>query len=76
VRVSAVAAGNEEKLRHYLESVVEQANAAVRPAESDAGEGAQGESDRYPADARMTASFRAFADDAGADAPAAGSQQT
>jgi hypothetical protein len=66
VRVSDVVPGNEEKLRHHLESVAAQANAAVRPAESESeSESAEGadESDRDSPDARMTESFRAFAGD-------------
>jgi hypothetical protein len=77
VRVSEVSPGSEEKLRHHLESVVEQANAAVRPPESEASGGADGEGggpdgpdaegaedEASSADARMTASFRGFAEDA------------
>jgi hypothetical protein len=65
VRVSDVTPGTEDKLRHHLEGVVEQANAAVRAPESGP-EGRTGESDS--ADARMTESFRAFAEDGEAEA--------
>ena len=65
VRVSDVTPGTEDKLRHHLESVIEQANAAVRPPELGP-EGRTGESDSV--DARMTESFRAFAEDGEAEA--------
>jgi hypothetical protein len=63
VRVGDVTAGSEDKLRHHLEGLVEQANASVRPRESDSEDGAAGKSGRDSADARMTESFRAFAQD-------------
>ena len=73
VRVSDVTPGEEEKLRHHLESVVEQANAAVRPEEpegdDDDGDRA-GDGDSDSPDARMTAAFRAFAEDAEAETSA------
>ncbi len=64
VHVPGVTAGSEEKLRHYLESVVEQANAALAPPESEAG---VTESDPRPdqdtgPDTRMTERFRSFAE--------------
>lgn len=58
VRISDVTPGTEEKLGHHLESVVEQANAAVRGAER-----AEVESNGNSPDARMTESFRALAGD-------------
>jgi hypothetical protein len=67
VRVSDVIAGEEEKLRHHLEGVVEQANADVRPPESGDGGGGGEENS---ADARMTEAFRAFADNEEAETSA------
>ena len=61
VRVSGVTPGGEEKLRHHLESVVEQANADVRPPESEGR--ASGESEPDSPDGRMTEAFRSFAQD-------------
>jgi hypothetical protein len=77
VRVAGVGAGDEEKLRHFLESVVQQTNAdhAVDeqrpddPAEQDEGEH-EGGVERQ-ADAEMTERFRAFSD-TGSDAGEAG----
>jgi hypothetical protein len=59
VRVSEVTRGSEEKLRHHLESIVEQANAAARASEPqpDSKEAAHPDSP----DEQMTESFRAFA---------------
>ena len=68
VKVSDVAPGAEEKLRHHLESVVTQANAAHEaqeqaetPDDEDPGRG----DDEQPSspDAEMTDQFRSFADD-------------
>lgn len=61
VRVSGLVPGVEEKLRHFLESVVEQANAAHPPKESEADEPEQqaGDDDEGP-DAVMTERFRSF----------------
>jgi hypothetical protein len=64
----AVSEGEEEKLRHFLESVVQQANADHRLAddEDDENEDDGAEDDdlfRGP-DAEMTERFRAFSDDA------------
>jgi hypothetical protein len=73
VHVTDVVPGEEEKLRHYLESVVEQANAAHPPAERDGeaaerdGQAADGDGDepaREDPNAQMTAQFRSFAEDA------------
>lgn len=68
VRVSDVPPGGEEKLRHHLESLVEQANAAVRASESEAPERSDDEDGEPDSpDTRMTEAFRAFADDAAAE---------
>jgi hypothetical protein len=72
VSVKGVTEGREEKLRHFLESVVEQANADHRETdETSNGEdqmaadtdGDAGEKD--DPDLRMTSRFRAFSPDAG-----------
>jgi hypothetical protein len=62
VRVDHVAVGEEDKLRHYLEGVVEQANAAHN-ADEDASAGSDDEASRDAPDAELTERFRAFADD-------------
>lgn len=63
VRVKDVVAGQEEKLRHFLDSVVEQANAS-HPAETEALESkADDESDEGEGpDAEMAKRFRSFAE--------------
>ncbi len=61
VQVADVAPGNEDKLRHYLEGVVEQANAAHRADEDDGSRADDDRSHEGP-DAQMTERFRAFAD--------------
>jgi hypothetical protein len=64
VTVSDVAEGAEEKLRHFLESLIQQANAAHPPAspESDDAEShAQAADDDGP-DELMTERFRSFSD--------------
>ena len=69
VHVDSVAAGMEEKLRHYLESVVGQANALQRVDEEEEEEeeeepGArETESSEEPSgpDAELTGRFRSFA---------------
>jgi hypothetical protein len=64
VSVSDVAEGTEERLRHYLESVVEQANAA-HPSEQPEAEEAEEDSEAGGddgADAQMSDRFRSFAD--------------
>jgi hypothetical protein len=59
VRVRDVAEGEEDRLHHFLESVVVQANASCEPDDDDASEeDGAGESG---ADAEMTARFRSFA---------------
>jgi hypothetical protein len=71
VRVADVSEGSEERLRHFLESVVEQANADHRPDDSephDSGDEADEEEDGNDArdepgpDAEMSERFRSFAD--------------
>jgi hypothetical protein len=68
VRVSDVTPGSEAKLRHHLESIVEQANAshAARQREKAAKEEDEGEKREGP-DAEMTERFRAFAEPEGGD---------
>jgi hypothetical protein len=65
VRVSDVTPGSEDKLRHHLEAIVAQANAAqeARESEDDHGE------DREPQgpNAEMTERFRAFGDEEDAE---------
>ncbi len=74
VRVNAVLPGAEERLRHFLESAVTQANASTEPEDfehndehddddSQAGEEDGDHSDHEgPDDAELTARFRAFAE--------------
>jgi hypothetical protein len=73
VRVADVSEGSEERLRHFLESVVEQANADDRPDDSeddesddssDDDEDESGDDDRDEAspDDEMSDRFRSFAD--------------
>jgi hypothetical protein len=59
VRVAQVAPGTEEKLRHHLEAIVAQANAAGERAEDTD----HSDEDADGPDAEMTARFRAFAED-------------
>jgi hypothetical protein len=71
VRVSGVSPGSEDKLRHFLESVVQQANADHHLGEEQSREGessdedtersddASKESEESP-DAEMTERFRSF----------------
>ncbi|MGZ4166110.1 MAG: hypothetical protein ACXVRW_18920 [Solirubrobacteraceae bacterium] len=64
VRVADVPEGSEDKLRHFLDAVVQQANAThVEPDDDDDQDGgpddaSEGEGD--DADARMTSRFRDF----------------
>ena len=62
VRVAGVTPGGEEKLRHYLEGVVEQANASQAPPQ-ETGEEAKTDLAEKGPDAEMTRHFRAFAED-------------
>lgn len=65
VRVSDVEPGSEEKLRHHLDAVVQQANADHEPDEGeedeapDAVQSEPGAEDEGP-DAEMTQRFRSF----------------
>ncbi|MGN6869971.1 MAG: hypothetical protein ACTHMY_16385 [Solirubrobacteraceae bacterium] len=61
VQVSDVTPGSEKKLRHHLEAIVVQANAAHDEGDH---EGGNGDEPQGP-DAEMTDRFRAFADDDG-----------
>ena len=65
VQVSDVTPGSEDKLRHHLESIVAQANAAHEARERKAeNAGSEGEAGRPSGtDADMTARFRSFARD-------------
>jgi hypothetical protein len=65
VTVADLAPGSEDKLRHHLEAIVEQANATLRPDEPD-GEGDGADEPEGP-DAEMAARFRSFADASGDD---------
>lgn len=61
VQVSDVAPGAEDKLRHHLEAIVAQANAAHKADDEDAhGDRDGGEKPEGP-DAEMAERFRAFA---------------
>jgi hypothetical protein len=65
INVNEVRPGCEEKLRHYLESAIAQANSTTASEdeeadESEAGDGEQ--ADGQGPDAEMTERFRAFAD--------------
>jgi hypothetical protein len=70
VRVADVSDGSEERLRHFLESVVAQANADHTPDDSDRDEDAEddedegGDDDRDAAspDDEMSERFRSFSD--------------
>ncbi len=64
VTVGDVAPGSEDKLRHHLESIVAQANAAHEHREDDRADETpeRNEPDRDGPDAKMTAAFRAFAE--------------
>lgn len=73
VRIAGVTPGTEEKVRHFLDSAVTQANADHRESQSGPSddEGDEGDEaaagERNDPDAEMTARFRAFAGDADAD---------
>jgi hypothetical protein len=66
VRVTGVSPGMEEKLRHFLESVVQQANADHRPEEEDEDEERREDEEEQDSgddsDSDLTARFRNFAD--------------
>jgi hypothetical protein len=70
VCVTDVSEGSEERLRHFLESVVEQANADHRPDNSSRDESDQGDDENEDAsqdreesgpDGEMSERFRSFA---------------
>jgi hypothetical protein len=69
VRVTGIQDGSEESLRHFLEGVVQQANATHQPdieddddrAGKDGDETESDSGDRDDPDARMTDRFRNFA---------------
>jgi len=68
VRVADVSEGSEERLRHFLESVVAQANADHTPddsdedAEDEEDEGGDDDRDAASADDEMSERFRSFSD--------------
>ena len=71
VRVADVSEGSEERLRHFLESVVAQANADHTPDDSETDdeddadgddEGGDDDSDDASPDAEMSDRFRSFSD--------------
>ncbi len=62
VRIATVAPGEEEKVRHFLESAVFEANSAVEAeSEPEASEDQPNPPESTP-DSEMTDSFRSFAD--------------
>jgi hypothetical protein len=62
IRVTAVGAGQEERLRFFLAGVVEQANAAHQLTDGAEGDEAQDTAEQpLGADAEMTERFRSFA---------------
>jgi hypothetical protein len=73
VSVSRLTPGSEEKLRHFIESVVEQANAATEPPDdgTDADEQVASNGDEAGPDERMTQRFRAFSSQANDGEPGA-----
>jgi hypothetical protein len=70
VHLSGLTTGDEEKVRHFLDSVVTQANAAQRPSEPDSDATDRQPADERNPDAEMTKRFRAFAEaDRDSDSP-------
>jgi hypothetical protein len=62
IRVHDVAEGDEDRLRHFLESVVLQANSAHQDDESEARDDPDADETKSdPRDAEMTEQFRSFA---------------
>lgn len=59
IRVTGVGEGSEDSLRHFLESVIQEAN-ATNVADSDADDRAERAPEGDDADARMTERFRDF----------------
>lgn len=69
VLVDGVAEGSEDRLHHFLESVVLQANSALNENKDQTGEGAEADDDADddqtdPQGAEMTKRFRSFAPEA------------
>jgi hypothetical protein len=62
VQVAGVTPGTEEKLRHHLEAIVAQANAALEDGGSEGQDEDRGEREGEGPDAEMTAQFRGFGD--------------
>ena len=71
VSVADVPEGSEERLRHFLESVVEQANADHRPDDADRDQSGEGDDeddggdedrDESGPDSEMSERFRSFGD--------------
>jgi hypothetical protein len=61
IRVQHIAEGSEDRLRHFLESVLQQANASAGPPEEKApDEGGADEDESNGLDAEMTQRFRSF----------------
>ena len=76
VRVHEVADGSEDRLRHFLESVVQQANASAEPAEAKAHD-EQGDADQSSdLNDTMTERFRSFAPEAQRSAEAGDRDRT
>lgn len=70
VRVREASPGSEEKLRHHLESIIEQANAAGRSVKPEPeSEEPENSADPDSPDQQMTESFRAFACESEAGTP-------
>src|SRR5581483_7615225 len=67
IRVAEVSPGDEEKLRHYLESVVAQANASQEPPEDSGKRADDNEHEQDGPDAEMTQRFRSFAEPSSED---------
>jgi hypothetical protein len=69
VQVAGVTPGSEDKLRHHLEAIVSQANAAHEAREREAQEPDEddGEDDATGPDAEMTKRFRSFHEEDDAD---------
>jgi hypothetical protein len=66
VRIDGVTPGSEEKVRHFLESTVTQANADHRESQSRAPGDEAPAGERDDPDAELTQRFRDFAEDADA----------
>jgi hypothetical protein len=63
IQVSQLTPGTEEKLRHHLESVVAQANAADEAPDDEAPDESTPDGEEEGPDAEMTGRFRAFAEE-------------